>query len=127
MLRTRFTVVDGEPFAVLDGPERFVLGHTDLANRPDPAGAARELALEEAGTPFDLERGPLLRARTLRLAQDDHILLLTVHHSVFDGWSVGIMEQDLSTAYRARAAGRRRTGPRCPSSTPTSPPGSATG
>ncbi|MEV6977969.1 amino acid adenylation domain-containing protein [Kitasatospora sp. NPDC093806] len=107
VLRTRFTTIGGEPYAVLDGAERFTLARTDLGDRPDPAAAARELAREEAGTPFDLERGPLLRARLVRLAEQDHVLLLTVHHSVFDGWSVGIMERDLGTAYRARLAGGR--------------------
>ncbi len=59
------------------------------------------LRREEVETPFDLERGPLVRARLVRLAPDDHVLFLTVHHIVCDGWSCGVLLRDLGTLYPA--------------------------
>ena len=67
------------------------------------------LAREEAGRPFDLgdsRGGPLLRAVLLRLAGDDHVLALTVHHIVSDGWSMGILVREVGTLYAAFSAGR---------------------
>jgi amino acid adenylation domain-containing protein len=66
----------------------------------------RRLAGEEALRPFDLAHGPLLRARLLRLEERDHVLLLTVHHIVFDGWSAGILNSELAAHYRAFVAGQ---------------------
>ena len=56
-------------------------------------GEVKELErlLEEAGTPFDLEAGPLIRGRLIRLAEEEHVLLITMHHIVSDGWSMGVM------------------------------------
>ena len=107
-LRTRFATVDGEPVQVIDpaGPVR--LSHADLAALPADARDARlrELAAEEALAPFDLGRGPLLRCTLVRMADDEHALLLTVHHAVFDGWSIGVLVRDVSTAYAALTEGR---------------------
>lgn len=72
---------------------------------------ARELAGEQARGPFDLTRPPLWRARLLRVDDDDHLLLLTVHHIVYDGWSLGVMTAELAEGYRARVEG---TGPVLP-------------
>lgn len=59
------------------------------------------LAEQEAWTPMDLSRAPLLRARLLRLEADDHVLLLTIHHAVADGWSIGILFEEISRRYAA--------------------------
>ena len=89
---------------------------------------ARRLAGEEAQRPFDLARGPLLRATLLRLGGDEHVLLLTMHHIVSDGWSMGVFVRELAALYAAyRDGGRLRRCPSCRSSTPTSPCGSASG
>ena len=64
---------------------------------------ARRLAREDAERPFDLERGPLLRAALLRLADDEHVLLLNVHHIVSDGWSMGVLFRELFTLYESLA------------------------
>ncbi|MCZ4093237.1 condensation domain-containing protein [Sinorhizobium psoraleae] len=64
------------------------------------------LCEEEAKTPFDLARGPLIRGRLIRLTDDDHVFLLTQHHIVADGWSMGVLVRELSSLYRAFAAGR---------------------
>ncbi len=64
------------------------------------------LIREEAGRPFDLARGPLLRALLLRESSQDHVLLLAVHHTVFDGWSVLIFFQELAALYEASCRGK---------------------
>jgi len=61
--------------------------------------AAELAAKEDAWTPFDVEQAPLFRVRLLRLAHDDHILLLTIHHAIVDGWSMGLFFDDVSKAY----------------------------
>ena len=63
------------------------------------------LAGQEARLPFDLTQGPLLRGRLLRLAQDEHVALFTLHHIVSDGWSVGVLIREVSLLYQAFAAG----------------------
>ncbi|MBV8200998.1 MAG: amino acid adenylation domain-containing protein, partial [Acidobacteria bacterium] len=68
--------------------------------------AARALAAAESAAPFDLARAPLWRARLLRLAPDDHALLLTAHHIVCDAWSIGVLAAELDALYGAFAAGR---------------------
>src|SRR6185436_4821702 len=65
----------------------------------------RARAEDEATRRFDLTRGPLIRGRLLRLAEDQHALLITMHHVVSDGWSVGIFIDELSALYRAFRCG----------------------
>jgi amino acid adenylation domain-containing protein len=115
-LRTRFAVVDGEPAQLVAPPGRFVLPLADLASLPRPAreAEARRLAEEEWRTPFDLGRGPLFRARLLRLAPEQHLLLLTLHHIVSDGWSGGVLLRELFALYRAFAAGESSPLPELP-------------
>ncbi len=82
---------------------------SDLAGlaAAERAGEARRRAQEEAQRPFDLERAPLLRARLLRLDEQEHWLLLTLHHIVTDGWSMGVLSRELSALYAAHVGGRR--------------------
>jgi hypothetical protein len=56
-------------------------------------------------TPFSLEKGPLFRGDLFTVAADDHVLLITVHHAVYDGWSAGILQRELSQAYMALSKG----------------------
>ncbi|HET7460922.1 MAG TPA: amino acid adenylation domain-containing protein, partial [Longimicrobium sp.] len=105
-LRTVFVEVDGQPVQrILPERSGFHLLEHDLAGgagaRPDP----RPLLAEEAGAPFDLERGPLIRGRLVRLAADDHLLLITMHHIVSDGWSMGVFTRELGALYAAFRAG----------------------
>jgi hypothetical protein len=65
------------------------------------------LADREAGQTFDLSRGPLLRASVLRLGAEDHAILFTVHHIVFDGWSTGVLTEEIETGYGEYLAGHR--------------------
>src|SRR5262249_18622029 len=67
---------------------------------------AQRLGIVEARKSFDLSQGPLLRAKLLRLSDDEHILLLTLHHIVFDGWSMGVFYRELSVLYEAFSNGR---------------------
>ena len=96
-LRTRFATADGRPVQVVDPAGVAGLARVEAA---DPAEAAR-LASEEAARPFDLERGPLARALAIRLGQEDHAVVLTMHHVVTDGWSFGVAGRELSALYGA--------------------------
>jgi amino acid adenylation domain-containing protein len=95
-LRTTFRVIDGEPRQIV-APERDApLRAIEVADAADAARAATE----EARRPFDLARGPLLRATLLELADSDaRVLVLTLHHIVADGWSLGVLFRDLSALY----------------------------
>ncbi|MGW6007257.1 non-ribosomal peptide synthetase [Streptomyces sp. NPDC055210] len=106
-LRTRLVAVDGEVYQHIDPPETgFALAADDLTGLPDSAARLDELRLQEASAPFDLARGPLCRGRLLTLAEDHHVLLLTVHHSVFDGRSMTVMMSELGTLYASLLNGR---------------------
>ncbi|MEI7257015.1 condensation domain-containing protein, partial [Dickeya dadantii] len=103
-LRTRFVVHDGQAWQQVDAPESgFALSCRDL-RMLDP-GLRDErlaaLAAEEARAPFDLSRGPLIRAHLLQVADDEHLLLLTQHHIISDGWSIGILVREFSALYQA--------------------------
>jgi amino acid adenylation domain-containing protein len=106
--RTTFDAgTDGEPVQVI--AESFILNTptVDLSTRPgaERQAAVREIAAKEAQTPFDLSKGPLLRATILKLDSRDHVLLLTMHHIVSDAWSAAIFFQELGVLYTAFAAG----------------------
>ncbi|WP_316529403.1 non-ribosomal peptide synthetase [Kitasatospora brasiliensis] len=105
-LRSRFAALDGQPYVVVDEPDAIALHTVDVSGHDDPLAAAREHVTAQTQTPFDLATGPLMRATLLRLAADDHILVMTIHHIVFDGWSTGILERDLSAAYHAATTGQ---------------------
>jgi amino acid adenylation domain-containing protein/non-ribosomal peptide synthase protein (TIGR01720 family) len=108
VLRSRIVTRDGRPVALLDEVPGTVLPVVDLSRVP-PAGshaAVRGHALGVARRPFDLARGPLLRALLLRLSDERHVLLLNVHHIAFDGWSVTVFLNELSALYGAFQAGR---------------------
>jgi amino acid adenylation domain-containing protein len=82
------------------------LTYIDLRGAPDAEGAAAAIADAESGAPFDLARGPLVRGQLLRLGDEAHILLITQHHIVSDGWSIGVLVREVSTLYAAFSAGR---------------------
>jgi amino acid adenylation domain-containing protein len=107
ILRTIFPVVDGSPNQVVLPPAPFAITVVDLCGVPLEAREAKAVHMGEveARKPFDLAKGPLLRAELLRLGLEDHVLLITVHHIVFDGWSIEIFWQDLSALYSAFRAG----------------------
>ncbi|WP_328718071.1 amino acid adenylation domain-containing protein [Streptomyces sp. NBC_00247] len=109
VLRTRFvTDSDGTPGQVVDAPRPLPLVLHDLRSVTD-AGAREEaataLVTTEGFRPLDLATGPVVRALLVRLADEDHLLSLTVHHIAFDGWSVGVLSRELTTLYTARVTG----------------------
>ena len=107
VLRTGFESSGGVPEAVARPPLPLPLPVIDLGHLAS-ARAQREalrLGLVEVRRPFDLARPPLVRARLLAFGTTRHLLLLTVHHAVFDGWSLGVFLSDLSRAYSAGVQG----------------------
>ena len=115
-LRTRFTVIDFQPVQVVVPSLRLKVPLVDLSGLP-PAEReceATRLANEEAHRPFDLTKSPLLRVSLLRLGREDHVLLVTMHHIVSDGWSMGIFWNELSAIWSAFARGRPSPLPELP-------------
>ncbi|MBG0821571.1 amino acid adenylation domain-containing protein [Planomonospora sp. ID91781] len=99
-LRMRFpTTEDGVPELVIDDPGPVRLDVAEVADQD----AALELFDAELAVPFDLERGPLLRAVLARIAPDDHVLLVAAHHAVVDGWSYDIVLRELLALYDGEA------------------------
>ncbi len=108
-LRTTFRLVDDsdeEPVQRIAPPAPLPLPRIDLASLPEEAREAEalRLAAEEVMRPFDLARGPLLRAALLRLDAARHVALLTLHHMVGDGWSIDLLVRELAELYPAFAA-----------------------
>ena len=115
-LRTTFADRAGEPFQRISVMASTVLRQVDLQSLPADRREteARRLAEEEGAAPFDLAHGPLLRARLLRLAAGEHVLLLTIHHIVSDGWSLGVLIRDMLELYRSAQVSRDGTPPALP-------------
>ncbi|HEU4882586.1 MAG TPA: condensation domain-containing protein, partial [Longimicrobium sp.] len=115
-LRTTFAQVDGVPRQRIApaAASRFHLVEHDLAGRADAEAELDRLVANEAHAPFDLERGPLVRGRLVRLAADDHVLLLAMHHLVTDGWSFGVLFDELAELYAADREGREAHLPQLP-------------
>lgn len=108
-LRTRFTLVDGEPSQIVDAPAAFALRRVDLRGVPDPerAAQAETVVKERARTPFALAREHMFRATLVRVDDDEHVLVLETHHIVCDGASLGVLFGELSAAYHAFRAHER--------------------
>jgi amino acid adenylation domain-containing protein len=107
-LRTRFGLVAGEPRQIIETNGEFHLLISDLTSVPasDREEQAKLLIREDAKQPFDLGRDRLMRVRLLRLAPEDHVLAVTMHHIVCDGWSIGILMREVSALYAAFSAGK---------------------
>ncbi|HEX2254275.1 MAG TPA: amino acid adenylation domain-containing protein, partial [Thermoanaerobaculia bacterium] len=105
VLRTTFPVEAGRPRQRIAGAPAVRPAVVDLSALADPAAAATRLARREAATPFDLAAGPLLRVRVLRLAADDHLLVVNLHHIAGDGWSIALLAEEVRRLYAAARAG----------------------
>ena len=107
-LRTTFTHFEGQPQQVIGPAFNLPLPVVDLQELPEREREiqVRTLAREEAQRPFDLAQGPLVRTTLLRLAAEEHVLLLTMHHIVSDGWSQGVFWRELQALYEAFATGK---------------------
>ncbi len=103
VLRTSFLIDQGKPALSIASSGAveiplFDVSHLPIAEREEKA---KELAASETGRPFDLARGPLLRLALLKLGDEDQILLLTMHHIISDGWSIGVFMRELVICYNA--------------------------
>ncbi len=105
VLRCGYSYRDGEPVCRVLPPARLPLPYTDLNDQPpgERLAAARRILGAESRRPFDLERGPILRAALLRLEPGDHILLTVTHHIAFDAWSAARLSAELSAGLAGAA------------------------
>ncbi|HEU4556305.1 MAG TPA: non-ribosomal peptide synthase/polyketide synthase [Longimicrobium sp.] len=115
-LRTSFAEVDGSPVQVIAPFGGFALPVENLSglSEADREAAVRRCVGEEAARPFDLAAGPLFRAALLRLGDEDHVLLLSMHHIASDGWSMGVLFREFSVLYAAYREGRESPLPELP-------------
>jgi amino acid adenylation domain-containing protein len=101
-LRTTFPVQDGEPFQDVHAPSAAALRTVELCGLvSDREAELKRILGEEVRRPFDLTQGPLFRGLLVRVGAADHVLLLTLHHIVSDGWSMGVLMDELVCAYNA--------------------------
>jgi amino acid adenylation domain-containing protein len=116
ILRTTFHTVDGDPVQSVAPELTIAMPVTDLRHLPvsEREQEARRLGEEQAGRSMDLSTGPLIQGSVMRLADDDCLIVLTLHHIVCDGWSMIVFFRELSALYDAFAAGQRSPLPELP-------------
>ncbi|GAA6614730.1 condensation domain-containing protein [Scytonema sp. NUACC26] len=105
-LQTSFEVVEGYPVQVIHPPLDIKLPIIDFTTIQNPVSQVEDFILEETQYPFNLSQAPLLRAKLLRLQENKHLLLLTMHHMITDGWSIGILLRELAVIYEAFLQGQ---------------------
>ncbi|RCX14282.1 polyketide synthase PksJ [Anaerobacterium chartisolvens] len=108
ILSSSFYEEDGTPVQLLNKEYEFRLDMDDISHMPpdERQNKAMELAEDVASRPFRLDTPPLVRGRLIRLSEDEHLLVLAVHHIIFDGWSFGILLKELSQYYEAALEGK---------------------
>jgi amino acid adenylation domain-containing protein len=108
VLRTTFLTVDGRPAQVIAQTSAVTLALVDLRalSEADRETEVQRLAISEARCPFDLTKGPLLRASLLQLGEQEYVGLLTMHHIVADGWSSGVLIREMAVLYQAFSSGK---------------------
>ena len=105
-LRSIFRVVDGQPCVeLLPAGHGLPLREHDVRAEAEREQVLERLGCEETNAPFDLSQGPLIRGRLIRIAESEYLFLLTQHHIVSDGWSMGVLVRELGALYRAFMAG----------------------
>ncbi len=116
VLRTTIQTADGQAGQVIAAEMILPLPLVDLQSIPDDDREAtvRQLITLEAQRPFDLAKGPLLRATLFRLLEDEHIVLLVMHHIISDGWSTGVLIQEVAALYQAFVEGKPSPLPNLP-------------
>lgn len=107
-LRTIFEEINSKPVQVISPKAAFKLPVLGLEALPEADRAARlqQIIADEARRPFDLSAGPLFRAVLVRLGQEEHVLVLVMHHIITDGWSLGVFTRELESLYSAFCEGR---------------------
>jgi amino acid adenylation domain-containing protein len=116
VFRTAFVAGEEEPLQIVLPEVRLQVPVIDLSALPDDAREAElgRRVRHHAGTGFDLATAPLLRARIVRLGTEEHALLMTVHHIISDGWSMGVLNQELAALYEAVSTGASSPLPQLP-------------
>lgn len=99
-LRTCFAMSKGEVRQIITKAENFALQRIDLSGEDEAEREAEKLAEAEYKISFDLSVAPLIRAKLIRLAEDEHVLLVTMHHIISDGWSMNVFLGELASLYR---------------------------
>ncbi|KAA3661228.1 MAG: amino acid adenylation domain-containing protein, partial [Chloroflexi bacterium] len=115
-LRTTFGEINGRPIQQIAPTLTLDMPCTDLRHLPpdERESQAHQLIEDEVKRPFNLATGPLIRANLLQLADNDHIALLTMHHIISDGWSLGVLIQEIAILYTAYTAGEPSPLPELP-------------
>ncbi|HLL71284.1 MAG TPA: amino acid adenylation domain-containing protein, partial [Pyrinomonadaceae bacterium] len=115
-LRTSFLAIEGQPVQVVSPAHEIEMPVIDVTGMDEGEREAEvhRRASAEAQTPFDLRRAPLLRVTLLRVADDEHVLLLTMHHIISDAWSMGILIREVATLYEAYTRGQASPLPELP-------------
>ena len=108
VLRTTFSIRDGEPMQIVHPASTMSLSTTDLRNGET---SQREEVLQRylqdhASQPFDLDQGPLLRVGIVQINNDEHVVHLCMHHIISDGWSMSVLFKELTALYSAHHAGK---------------------
>jgi FkbH-like protein len=116
ILRTTFPLVDGSPVQAISPRLTLPLSVVDWQQMPETEqlAAVERLAKEERERPFDLARGPLVRVTLVKLCRNSHVLLVTIHHIISDGWSLGIFLREVSAFYEAFSRGNPARLPQLP-------------
>jgi len=108
VLRTNFGKAEGQPVQIVAPSRQLTVSIEDLSRLPDAEREAEvmRLAIEESRLSFNLAEGALLRLRLLRLKDEEHVVLLTIHHIISDGWSVGVFVREFGTLYESYVTGK---------------------
>jgi alpha-ketoglutarate-dependent taurine dioxygenase/acyl carrier protein len=107
ILRTTFGVKEGQAVQIIAPAQKLPLQRLDICqwSEKEREAQVRQLIIEAASDVFDLSRGPLIRAKLVRLSEEEHVLLLTMHHIVSDAWSTGIFIEEAARLYAAISSG----------------------
>jgi acyl carrier protein len=107
VLRTRFVEQDGAPLQCIDTEQPVEIKVISLRSRSpkECASEVRRIAELQAGTPFHLDKGPLLRVTLLDLDENEHVLIIVLHHIIADGWSISVLTRELVACYTAMSRG----------------------
>ncbi|NIM15215.1 MAG: amino acid adenylation domain-containing protein [Candidatus Aminicenantes bacterium] len=107
ILRTVFVAVDGKPVQRIQSPYRFKIPVIDWSREEEPQQSQKvsQWVKEEGQRPFDFEKGPLLRVTLLKLKEHEHLLVLTEHHLVHDGWTQGVLLKEFITIFSSYLEG----------------------
>lgn len=115
-LRTSFVAVDGQPFQVIAPELNIAVPVIDLRDLPAPErqDTAQRLMTEQDRQPFDLTQVPLIRVQLLHLDDEEHLMVVTMHHIISDGWSMGVLIRELTSLYSAFATNQPSPLPELP-------------